>query len=108
MFRSILRATGAALFLIVIGTGAVIIYFWLDASSLMTRADDKGWLPPPNDAPLSTFEATLAKSEFGETWDRKAFPCRSWLRVWSSFMGEPPTEQPVSQLVAREFRYDLH
>ena len=108
MFRSILRVFGAALFLIVVGAGAMIAYFWADASSLMTRADDKGWLPPANDAPLSTFETTLAKAEFGETWDHKVFPCRSVSRAWSALTGGQPTGQPVSQLVSREFRYDLH
>jgi membrane carboxypeptidase/penicillin-binding protein PbpC len=108
MFRSILRATGAALFLIVVGTGAVMIYFWADASSLMTRADDKGWLPPANDAPLSTFEATLAKAEFGENWDVHGVPCRAVALAWEGLVDPkgagPP---PVSHTLAREFRYGL-
>jgi membrane carboxypeptidase/penicillin-binding protein len=108
MFRSILRAIGAALFLIVVGTGAVIVYFWTDASSLMTRADDKGWLPPANNAPLSIFEATLAKAEFGENWNVHGFPCRAVALAWQGLVDPknvgPP---PVSHTLAREFRYGL-
>src|SRR5690242_20712321 len=108
MFRSTLRVIGAALFLIVVGTGAVMVYFWADASSIVTRAGDKGWLPPANDAPLSTFEATLARAEFGDTWDVKTLPCRSMTRAWTSLtnpkaLGAPP----VSHALAREFRYGL-
>jgi len=108
MFRSILRTAGAALFLIVVGTLAVIVYFWMDASSLMTRADDKGWLPAANDAPLSTFEATLAKAEFGENWNVHGFPCRAVALAWQGLVDRngagPP---PVSHTIAREFRYGL-
>jgi membrane carboxypeptidase/penicillin-binding protein len=108
MFRSILRVFAAALFLIVVGTGGVIIYFWAGASSLMTRADDKGWMPPADDARLSTFETMLAKAEFGETWEQKGFPCRAVARAWAGLMdpkmlGAPP----VSHRLAREFRYGL-
>jgi membrane carboxypeptidase/penicillin-binding protein len=108
MFRSIFRVLAAALFPIVVGTGAVIIYFLADASSLMARADDKGWMPPANDAPLSTFETTLAKSKFGETWEQKGFPCRAVARVWAGLM-DPKTlgAPPVSHKLAREFRYGL-
>jgi hypothetical protein len=60
--------------IVVVGVGW---YFWSLGGDVITRGKAVGWVAEAESAPLTVFEQTAAKGLFAETWNRKAFPCRT-------------------------------
>jgi len=95
------------------GVGVGLGYFSLEGGDLMKRAEDKGWLQEKTpektmgEAPLSVFEATVAKAVFGDSWNEKSVPCRAFMRTVAGLIGTAPKDMTVSQTLARDIRYDL-
>ncbi|MFT3724307.1 MAG: transglycosylase domain-containing protein [Hyphomonadaceae bacterium] len=92
--------------LIITAAGGGVAYLWYQGSQAVSRAETAGWFDPaPTDAPLSIFETTVAKLEFGEGWNRTGFPCRTVARMAEGLAGRPPGGIPVSQMLARDIQF---
>jgi membrane carboxypeptidase/penicillin-binding protein PbpC len=96
---------GLAALAILLAAGAAG-YLWYQGSQAMSRAQAAGWFrPAPADAPLSVFETTVAKAEFGETWNQTGIPCRTFARLTGVFARSGPTGMSISQMLARDIQF---
>lgn len=94
----------AALVVLLVASAAG--YLWYQGSQAMSRAEAAEWFEPaPSDATLSVFEITVAKAEFGATWNQTGIPCRTFAHTIGSFTGSRPSGMPISQMLARDIQF---
>lgn len=81
----------------------VIINFWMDGGSAVSRAMQNGVLAQPLPrTPLTPVEHTIAVDQFAQTWGMRAFPCRTGALLWRDVTDPDwrPPAMPVSQRAA--------
>jgi hypothetical protein len=77
------------------------IQVWLDAKATIARADRGGALGLAPAGRLNVVEYTVAMSEFRETWDMRAQPCRTIAYLWNDLTSEnAPSTPTVAHKVA--------
>jgi membrane carboxypeptidase/penicillin-binding protein PbpC len=94
--------------IIVIGLAVPVTFavrFWMDAGSVLTRAEQSGALRVPGAGAgrLTMAERTIAMHEFRDTWRARAVPCRTLAVLWADITTDSaPQGVSVSQKFATE------
>jgi len=107
--RAAFRLFLIVLFLAVAIPAVIAVNFWMDASSVIARAEQSGALrPAANAQAFTTLERTIAIDQFSQTWGFRAIPCRTAELLWMEFTNPDVTvpSMPVSQALASKILPD--